>query len=169
MVFPSDASHRPSARGLRPRSAALGVLDPNDRIVVLAKLLDARHLPILDQTRLGVVERQLVVGALHARAEADVGNDAGSQLGQPAQLVVQSVDRLEPVLEVAANPLMASVRSGVWGVLDRLPDDLLGEEVEPGIEPSDLGHVVRFGEDPADQLRVSTLPHPPRIYFVAWR
>jgi len=64
---------------------------------------------------------------------------------------------------------MASVRAGVWGVLDRLPDDLLTEEVEPGIEAPDLGHAVRFGEDPADQLCVGTLAHPPRIYSVAWR
>src|SRR5205823_4763810 len=85
--------------GLRPRSRpALGVLDPSDRLVVLAKLLDARDLPILAQTRLGVVERHLAVGALYAPAEADVGHDASSQLGQPAQLSVESVDRLEPVL-----------------------------------------------------------------------
>ena len=64
---------------------------------------------------------------------------------------------------------MASVRAGVWGVLDRLPDDLLGEEVAPGIEASDLGHAVRIGEDLADQLCVGTLAHPPRIYSVAWR
>jgi hypothetical protein len=65
---------------------------------------------------------------------------------------------------------MASVRAGVRGVLDRLPDDLLGEEIVwPGIEASDLGHAVRFGEDPADQLCVGTLAHPPRIYSLAWR
>src|SRR5215204_3871175 len=118
----------PVLAGLRPRSRpALGVLDPSDRLAVLAKLLDVRDLPILDQTRLGVVERHLAVGALYPPAEADVGHDASSQLGQPAQLIVESVDRLKPVLEVAANPLMASERAGVWGVLDRLPDDLLGE------------------------------------------
>jgi hypothetical protein len=96
-------------------------------------------------------------------AEADVGHDARSQLGQAAQLNVESVDCLEPVLEVAANALMASVRAGVRGVFDRLPDDLLGEEVEPGIEASDLGHAVRFGEDLADQLCVGTLAHPPNL------
>ena len=42
-------------------AAAPGVLNPSDRIVVLAKLLDARDLPDLDQTRLGVVEKHLVV------------------------------------------------------------------------------------------------------------
>src|SRR4051812_35927129 len=148
----------PILAGLCPRSRpALGVLDPTDRPVVLAKLLDARDLPILDQTRLGVVERHLAVGALYPSTEADVGHDSSSQLGQPAQLIVESVDRLEPVLEIPRNPRMASVRAGVWGVLDRLPYDLLGEEVEQSIKASDLGRAVRIGEDLADSALAPSL------------
>src|SRR5215211_1309498 len=164
---PRPAPQRPRVYALR--AAAFGSFGVGEGVIMLEEFLDTGDLAVLDQRHLPVVERHLVAGSFYACGEADLRHGAIADLGQLAQLLSESVDRVEPVLEVAANAFMPSEGAGVWGILGSLPEDVLREEVEPVVEPPGLGRLVRGQNHVAGQPYVGAVGHPPRIYSVVAR
>src|SRR5215203_2759195 len=164
---PRSAPQRPRVYALR--AAAFGAFGVGEGVIMLEKFLDTGDLAVLDQRHLPVVERHLVAGSFYACGEADLRHGAIADLGQLAQVLSESVDRVEPVLEVAANAFMPSEGAGVWGILGSLPEDVLREEVEPVVEPPGLGRLVGGQNHVAGQPYVGAVGHPPRIYSVGAR
>src|SRR4051794_8569063 len=128
---------------------------------MLAEFLDTGDLAALDQGDLAVVQRHLGVSSFYACGEADVRHDAIADLGQPAWVLSESVDRIDPVLDVATNAFMPSVGAGVRGILDSLPEDVLREEIEPVVDPPGLHRPVTDRKHLTDQPRAGAIGHPP--------
>jgi hypothetical protein len=152
--------------GAYVRAAALGGLGIGEGVVVLAEFLDVSDLAVLDQRQLGVVERHLGIGSFYARAEADVRHHAVAHRGQLARFISESVDRVEPVLEVATNALVPSVGAGVRGILDSLPDDVIRQKPSP---PSSLPvSAARFPAENSLRIRRTLLPSVIRRESPRW-